>query len=145
MSRIRNRHPEDIKAEVRKRGVTLVDIALSAGLSAVATSSALRKPYPAAQKAIADFLGQPVHAIWPEWYDKEGQRIGLLRSVRNPSPYAKPCHRKKSTSELAAGSGSEESPHHPDRSARQARGEGVAVFPAATPASAGSLNEASHA
>ncbi|MDX2094330.1 MAG: helix-turn-helix domain-containing protein [Alphaproteobacteria bacterium] len=134
MARTKNWHAEDIKAAVRKRGKTLIDIGLEAGLHRTAGSHALRAPFPSAQIAIANFLGLSVHDIWPLWYDQSGQRIGLLKSKRNPNPNAGLCHRKKSPSELAAIFGSTESPHHPDRSARQARGEGVAVFSAATPA-----------
>lgn len=126
-------HREDIKAAVRKRASTLRAISVAAGYSANTGTVALTKPMPGPQKAIAEFLGLALHDLWPRWYTPDGHRIGA-RSNRNATPKTGGCHRKKANPELAADSGSKDSPHHPDSaSARQARGEGVAVPPAATP------------
>ena len=67
-------HPEDIKAEVRKRSANLAIIARSVGLSDAACRVAFFKPIPAANRAIADFIGEPVNALWPEWFDADGNR-----------------------------------------------------------------------
>lgn len=127
-------HREDIKAEIRKKGATLRSISTDAKLCKEAASHALTKPFPAAQLAVANFLGEDLHTLWPNWYDERGQRINA-RSTRKASPKRDGCHRKKSTPELAAGNGSKQSPHHPDSaSARQARGDGVAVVSYSTAA-----------
>jgi len=101
MARPKNWHREDVKAAVRKRGKTLVDIALEAGLHPTAASAALKAPFPSAQAAIANFLGLPLNAIWPLWYDENGQRIGLLRSNRKAIPKADESQCKKSAGGLA--------------------------------------------
>lgn len=119
-------HAEDIKAAVRKKGSTLRAISTGANLCLDAGTIALKKPFPSANRAIAKFLGLRLHDLWPQWYDKKGQRIDA-RSVGKANGKARSCHRKKLAPALA--SGQPHSPHHPD-SARQARGEGVAAgFP----------------
>lgn len=141
MPRSKRWHREDIKAAIRKKGSTLRAISLDAGLCRDAATVALKKPFPSAQRAVSDFLGVPLNTLWPQWYDIEGQRIET-KSISKASSKTEPCHRKKSSPELAAVSGSPESPHHPDRSARQARGDGVAVSPAATPTNHGEVRHA---
>jgi Ner family transcriptional regulator len=126
-------HREDIKATVRKRGSTLRAISVAAGYSANTGTVALTKPMPGPQKTIANFLGLSLHDLWPNWYDQQGQRIDA-RSTRKATPKRGGCHRKKTAPESASESAPQNSPHHPDkRSARQARGEGVAASPVATP------------
>ena len=70
-----NMHREDIKAAVRKRGKDMCQISAEAGLARDTASISLRRPIPAANAAIADFLGKSLHEIWPEWYDAAGNRI----------------------------------------------------------------------
>lgn len=67
-------HPEDIKAEVRKRGVTLADIARSAGIAGNALRLALTLPRRDAERAIAAFLGVHPMVIWPSRYHADGRR-----------------------------------------------------------------------
>lgn len=66
--RRRDMHPEDIKAEVRKSGVTLTALALKAGLSESACRNALRKKSGRADEAIAAQIKKPLDAIWPSRY-----------------------------------------------------------------------------
>lgn len=67
-------HREDIKAAVRKRGTTLKELALDAGLSESACRKALSVPSPRAEAVIARCIGKPLHLIWPERYDRRGGR-----------------------------------------------------------------------
>lgn len=84
MSRVRRSLcKEDIKAMVWKRGVTLRELSLKAGLNMNAASEALRKPFPAANSAIAEFLGKSLHDLWPYWYDQQGNRITVSEHRRN--------------------------------------------------------------
>lgn len=84
MSRVRrNLCKEDIKAMVWKRGVTLRELSLRAGLNIHAASEALRKPFPAANIAIAEFLGKSLSDLWPNWYDQHGNRITSYEHRRN--------------------------------------------------------------
>ena len=68
-------HKEDIKAAVRKRGVTLTQLALSAGLAESTCRNALIRPTPSGNRAIAAFLGLPLHELWPQWFGPDGSRL----------------------------------------------------------------------
>lgn len=68
-------HPEDIKAAIRKTGITLKELAISGGLSESAVRKALRVPSPRAEKLIADRLNKSLHLIWPDRYDRRGGRL----------------------------------------------------------------------
>ena len=85
-------HIEDIKAEVRKRGATMSEVALNAGLYPNQLSQCLRFPSPRSNQAIAEFLGLTVHDLWPQWFDADGQRRpGLIK----PSDSQRARHRQK--------------------------------------------------
>ena len=66
----------DIIAAVRKKGGTLASIARSVGLSPKSIGWALLRPHPRANAAVAEFLGVPLHELWPQWFDRTGGRIG---------------------------------------------------------------------
>ena len=68
-------HPKDILALVWKRGWSLRQLALDAGVSAQCVSIALRRPSPKGEKILIDFLGMSGHELWPERYDARGNRI----------------------------------------------------------------------
>ena len=68
-------HPEDIKAEVRKRGSTLADVARKAGIKDAALRLALVVPRARAEAAIAAFLGVAPVSIWPSRYHPGGERM----------------------------------------------------------------------
>lgn len=73
-------HPEDIKASVRKRGMTLTKLATDNGLSESACRASLIRPQPEADRVISKFLGVALHCLWPDRYDEEG---GQIRHVRD--------------------------------------------------------------
>lgn len=70
-----NQHPENIKAEVRKTGISLAELARRHGLNESTTRAALRRPQPSGNRAIARHLKKPLHKLWPEWFDAHGNRI----------------------------------------------------------------------
>lgn len=35
---------------------------------------ALTEPHPTGNCAVAAYLGRPVHELWPDWYDRDGNR-----------------------------------------------------------------------
>lgn len=84
-------HRADILAAVKKRGSNLAEIARGVGLArhtlywAMSTSPRLR-----ANKAIADFLGVPLHELWPQWFDEDGK---LISTQPLPRPKPKPTLR----------------------------------------------------
>lgn len=55
----------EVVAAVRRRGLTIAHLARENGLSSGAFSQALVKPYPRAERIIADALGLRVEDIWP--------------------------------------------------------------------------------
>ena len=65
-------HPEDIKAAIRKKGVTLTALAELNDLPKSACRVALIKPYFTAETVIAEFLELPPKDLWPDRYDKKG-------------------------------------------------------------------------
>lgn len=70
----RNQHPEDIKARVRRTGVTLSDLARRNGISESSAHKCLYRCTPAGNRVIAHYLGEPLNALWPEWFDPAGNR-----------------------------------------------------------------------
>ncbi len=77
-------HPEDVKAEIRKGGETLRRLSLKARYDGSAASKALRQPWPAVERIIADFLGLEPQEIWPDRYLPDGSPR-YLRKPRNPT------------------------------------------------------------
>lgn len=88
-------HKEDIKAAVRKRGITLRELSLRAGFCDAATRQALKKSWPDAEKAIADFLGVTPQTIWPSRYDANGVPRRGLHSKVDPKADRRRRHRQK--------------------------------------------------
>jgi len=70
----RNAHPEDVKARVRKTGITLTALGLKAGVPGVTIRACLRAPIPKGNRAVAAYLGCQLHELWPEWYAADGSR-----------------------------------------------------------------------
>lgn len=89
-------HPEDIKAAVRKTGVSLDALGREHGYARGVTRTVLVKPNPKIQAIIAERIGVTPQQIWPSRYDpKTGEPLtgffstGVLRS--RP---AAPSHRQ---------------------------------------------------
>lgn len=72
-------HPEDIKAQVRKRGLTLAQLARNHEIPEQQVRHALVIPRKRAERVIADFLGIAPNNIWPSRYEANGRR-------RRPQP-----------------------------------------------------------
>lgn len=82
-------HPEDIKAEIRKRGYNLTALAEENGLAKQSVSEAIRARSSArAEEIIAKLLDKKPCEIWPSRYRADGQRI-MLRRPR-PAPRRQP-------------------------------------------------------
>jgi len=65
-------HPEDVKAAIRKKGITLTELSLRNGFSECYLRQALIRPLLDGEKIIARFLKTPAHEIWPDRYDADG-------------------------------------------------------------------------
>ncbi len=77
--KVEGMHPEDIKAAIRKRGMTLSKLALDNGLDESCCRAALIRSQPEAEKVISRFLGVPLHRLWPDRYDESGGRVRHVR------------------------------------------------------------------
>ena len=62
-------HPEDIKAAIRKRGMTTSQLSRSNGLAESTLRNVFRYHWPKGEKIIADFLGLAPGDIWPSRYN----------------------------------------------------------------------------
>lgn len=65
-------HREDIKAAIRKQGVSLEQLSEANGLDRRSCSLALLRPHFAAELVIAEFLGLSPRQLWPHRYDADG-------------------------------------------------------------------------
>lgn len=61
-------HWADVKAALEKRGLTLGRLADAHGYSEGGFSMVKRRPWPAAERIIADAIGVDVSEIWPSRY-----------------------------------------------------------------------------
>jgi Ner family transcriptional regulator len=76
-------HPEDVKAAIRKRGVTLTDLSLRNNYSEAYLRNALLRPLFEAEQIIARFLGVPADAIWPDRYTDGQPDYAKWRHLRD--------------------------------------------------------------
>lgn len=88
-------HAEDIKAAIRKRGVSLKELSLRSGFSETAVRKALYHPIVGAEGVIAKFLGVQPKDIWPSRYDANGARRKGLHSTVDPKDDRRRRHRQK--------------------------------------------------
>tara|TARA_R110002020_G_scaffold10801_19_gene41062 strand:+ start:4598 stop:4912 length:315 start_codon:yes stop_codon:yes gene_type:complete len=77
MSALKNTHPADVVAELRKRGTSLSLVAERLTMHPSTVSHALRRCIPSANREIAKLLDTTTHRLWPEWFDAKGQRHAL--------------------------------------------------------------------
>jgi Ner family transcriptional regulator len=61
-------HPETIKAEIHKRGLSFRSLSLQAGYKKDSLKSVLRTPCKPYQQIVADALGVAPEIIWPSRY-----------------------------------------------------------------------------
>ena len=77
-------HPEDIKAKVRKTGLSLGALALTYGLPEWTCRNALREPHLAAEQVILRHLGLAGHEVWPDRYLPDGASR-ITRRTKHPN------------------------------------------------------------
>ena len=98
-------HPEDIKAAIRKTGMTLSDLSRAAGFSEGAAKRALLIPWPRMEAAIAARLGREPHEIWPSRYSPDGRPMAGLHIRRRkdlaPATPARNVRKERSSEQRA--------------------------------------------
>lgn len=89
-------HHEDIKATIRKKGVTLQQVAAHLGVKGTTLSQVIRGTVKSARlaEAIAQLCEQPVSRLWPGLYDEPRSPsppavLSRLAQQRAPMPKAK--------------------------------------------------------
>lgn len=90
----KNHHPEDVKAEVRKTGITLAELARQNKMAAVTGRRCLYEPCPRMNQVIADRLGRTVHDLWPEWFDRNNKRISRFHRENTSAAPALSCQKE---------------------------------------------------
>lgn len=68
-------HAEDVKAAVRRTGISLRELGRRTNTLGDTLSKCLYVPCPKGNRVIAKYLDRPLHQIWPEWYDRTGDRL----------------------------------------------------------------------
>lgn len=68
----RDWHKADIKAALEKAGWSLSRLSIYHGYNRSVLKSALIKPYPKAERRIAEAIGVSPEIIWPSRYDMHG-------------------------------------------------------------------------
>ena len=68
-------HKEDIKAAIRKRGITMEGLARANEMPASTVRNALSRPGYSGELVISRFLGIPAHELWPDRWTPDGRRI----------------------------------------------------------------------
>jgi Ner family transcriptional regulator len=86
-------HPADIKAALQKAGTSMQQLSLRNGLCGHAVRVALDRPYPKAEKIIADALGLKPEDIWPERWAARRRNAARLPDPRTIRRNAKRARR----------------------------------------------------
>lgn len=83
-------HRADIKAALEKAGWTLRQLSQHHGYNPGMTKTALVRPYPNAERLIADAIGVPPETIWPSRYDDRRPMRGIGGApTHKTGPHAK--------------------------------------------------------
>ncbi|MDP2549472.1 helix-turn-helix transcriptional regulator [Oceanobacter sp. 4_MG-2023] len=67
---IKDWHKEDIKAEIRKKGVSMAELARANGYNPRTFSNVFHLKYPKVERIVAEFLDTTPDAIWPSRYQE---------------------------------------------------------------------------
>lgn len=98
----RDWHPADVLAALKKSGWTLRRLSLSLGYGPNWAQAALKRPYPHAERVIAEKCGIPARVMWPSRYTPDGEPIqrGEVKLRQGPRPKrgANEAHADKASS-----------------------------------------------
>jgi Ner family transcriptional regulator len=102
------RQSRRIKARLEEAGWKLREVDREFGLGRDACSNCLRLPHEPAEQAIATVLGVHPASLWPERYDKNGERLKQNYKLTPKRTRQKVAGRQPATASLGA---SQESSH----------------------------------
>ena len=66
---------EDIKAAIRKTGITMNELSRQHHYCVAAVRMVLRRPWPAIEAIVAAHLDRTPQSIWPSRYDSDGNPL----------------------------------------------------------------------
>ena len=90
-------HPEDVRAAIRKTGLSLPQLSQRIGYSKHAINVVLYAPWPKVEAKVAAHLNVRVTDIWPSRYDADGNpRPGPSGKPRVPSRPEPALEKRKS-------------------------------------------------
>jgi lambda repressor-like predicted transcriptional regulator len=96
-------HPEDIKAELRKRHGTLKAFEEARGLPRLSTTDVLLgRGRPAVEAAIAQELNMSIDLVFPS---RRGRRRGRPASVKTDFKRARPARHRQNQPPVSTGAG----------------------------------------
>ena len=87
-------HPEDIKAAIRKTGITLMELSARHGFSQSACNNALRMRSYRLELVIAQHLGLRPEEIWPSRYSDAGIPLGARTNLKKANRAARAAQRQ---------------------------------------------------
>ncbi len=83
-SELEDWHRQDISAEIRKRGISVAELARRNGYNNPTTFyNVFKLPYPKVERIVADFLGVEPQEIWPSRYARH------THAQCNTAPYSR--------------------------------------------------------
>lgn len=83
-SKLEDWHRQDIAAEIRKRGISVAELARRNGYNNPTTFyNVFKLPYPKVERIVADFLGVEPQVIWPTRYARN------THAQCNTAPYSR--------------------------------------------------------
>jgi Ner family transcriptional regulator len=71
-------HPADVKAALKKRGLTLSALSRNHGYHPSAAGIAIRSGWPELERIIAEALGTTPRVMWPSRYTEDGVPLRYL-------------------------------------------------------------------
>jgi len=86
-------HKEDIKAAIRKKGITVKELSLRYGLRESACREALIRRNLRGEQVIASFLGVTARELWPDRYNQDGTPMHQVVR-REPTAPSRGRHRQ---------------------------------------------------
>jgi Ner family transcriptional regulator len=67
---------------LRERGTNAAKLAEAAKMSRWTLYGGMERPHPKVHDLISEALGVPRQQIWPQFYDQNGERSGLISASR---------------------------------------------------------------
>jgi len=78
-------HIADIKAALDKAGWSLCQLSIYHGVHRNCMGVALRRPYPKAERIIANVIGERPQDIWPSRYNEDGTTNRVGKKPKRPA------------------------------------------------------------